>query len=136
MLPAAGGGCSAGAAARPARRALPHFLSCERAWVRPDGWGRAGQLRPRGRREQAPDGPSCLPSPLLGTALPPEPPRAVNLGVKRTRRLIWLSLRRCPSQPWAQTPPSPPSPPSGGCSQARQGPLLGRRGVGSRFFSF
>lgn len=53
----------------------------------------------------------------------------VSLGVKGTRRLSGSSLLRFPSQPEAETRPL------GCCSQAKQGPLLGRRGGWALGFS-
>lgn len=47
-------GVRSSADALPARRALPHFLSCERAWVRSDWHGAVpGNYKTGGRRETA-----------------------------------------------------------------------------------
>lgn len=69
------GGTHLGADALPARRTLPHFLSCERAWVRSDWHGAVpGNYKTGGRRETGlrtafPVTPSGHSS---GTSLPPE----------------------------------------------------------------
>lgn len=48
------GWCSLGADTLPARRALPHFLSCERPWVRSDWHGAApANYKPGGQGSQA-----------------------------------------------------------------------------------
>lgn len=75
------GGAHSGADALPARRALPHFLSCERAWVRSD-WHRAvpGNYKdwgPQGDRPgdsfSCPSGTVTPPGHPSGTTLPSEP---------------------------------------------------------------
>lgn len=68
------GWCSLGADALPARRALPHFLSCKRAWVWSDWHGPlpANYYETGGGRETGPGAAFLICvvlSPLLGTPL-------------------------------------------------------------------
>lgn len=116
----------------PAHRALPHFLSCERAWVWSD-WHRAvpANYKTGGSRETPRGSFSCLCGTVnafwhpSGTGHPLKP----KVGEEH-RKGNWVNSAQIPYPARAEPPPP-------GCSSlARLGPLLGRRGVGSGFFSF
>lgn len=116
----------------PAHRALPHFLSCERAWVWSDWHGAVPANYKTGGYRETPRGSFSCPCGTVNPFRHPsgtEHPLKPNMGEEH-RKVNWVNSAQIPYPAGAGPPPS------GRSSWARLGPLLGRRGVGSGFFSF